>query len=45
MDPVLTQLIQSAAGLLARQKSGKGLPPRVLAVDHEITVDAELIKK
>ncbi len=45
MDPVLTQLVQAAAGLMAKHKAGKSLPPRLLAVDHEITVDAELLKK
>jgi hypothetical protein len=44
MDPVLTQLVRVAAGLLSAQRSSRPLPPRVLAVDHEISVDAELLK-
>ncbi|MBL8018410.1 MAG: hypothetical protein JNM27_01980 [Leptospirales bacterium] len=42
MDPVLTQLVQAAAGL-TRNRNGKHLPARLLAVDHEITPDAELM--
>lgn len=44
MDPVLTQLVRVAAGLVSAQRSNRPLPPKVLAVDHEISVDAELLK-
>jgi hypothetical protein len=41
LDSVLCELFRVAVGLVRREREGRPLPPRLLAVDHQISVDAE----
>ncbi len=45
IDTIMSQLLRVSIGLVERYRSGDRLPSRLLAVDHEIDMDANLIKK
>ena len=43
IDEVLSQLLRVSAGLIRNELGGRQLPRKLLAVDHEIDVDANLL--
>jgi hypothetical protein len=45
MGDVMAQLLSVSAGLASYHAQGNDLPPRLLAVDHEIDADANLFKR
>ena len=44
IDQVMCQLIKVSLGLIDKYSNGVRLPPRLLAVDREIDVNADLIQ-